>query len=169
MQKVVTKSLSDFGTQLAMRPNGRKVQEALDAELRRLPSGGVLALDFEGVEMMDYSFADESFGTLYSRMSAREYPDKHLVLLSRAGEHGEALLENIEVALSRRDVAVLVLPADDRAALNKLLALRPEKESRGPARTAARKKFPWRVVGNLPGHLVETLGEVMDRGILGSL
>src|SRR5437867_3498904 len=98
---VKAQPLKQFGKQLAMRPHGRKVQEALDALLRKLPPGGVLVADFDGVEMMDYSFADEAFGTLYSRMAAKEYPDRYLVLAVPGDELGEALVENIEVALNR--------------------------------------------------------------------
>ncbi|HEX8833215.1 MAG TPA: DUF4325 domain-containing protein [Abditibacteriaceae bacterium] len=157
MKKVIRKSLGEFGMHLAMRPNGRKVQEALDAELRKLPAGGVLVVDFDGVEMMDYSFADEAFGTLYSRMSAREYPDRHLVLAAREDELGKALMENIEVALSRREVAALFLPCDDAATLEKLLAQSDTENS-------ARNTATWRIIGTLPQHLIETLGEVMNKG-----
>jgi len=156
MKNVTRLPLSEFGAQLAMRPNGRKVQESLDAALRKLPPGGVLLIDFDGVEMMDYSFADEAFGTLYSRMSAKEYPDRHLVLIAREGELGEALLENIEVALSRREVAALVVASTDGKALEKLLNTEnPDGKTDSGA---------WRIVGTLPAHLVETLGEVMNKG-----
>lgn len=159
MKTVQRKSLSEFGSQLAMRPNGRKVQEALDKELRRLPAGGVLLIDFDGVEMMDYSFADEAFGTLYSRMSAREYPDRHLVLLTREDEMSEALLENIEVALNRREVAALVLPAGDIAALEAVL------RKGGSGENGKSPEVPeWQVLGTLPAHLIETLREVMGKG-----
>ena len=168
MKKITRKSLSEFGAHLAMRPNGRKVQESLDAELRRLPAGGVLLIDFDGVEMMDYSFADEAFGTLYSRMSAREYPDRHLVLITREGELGDALLENIEVALNRREVAALVLPGDDNGALEQLITASEEKggaekSGKKSAKDGAKSGVAWRVVGTLPGHLTETLSEVMDK------
>src|SRR5689334_12106833 len=87
-------SLGEFGAMLAMRPQGKRVQESLDAQLRSLPPGGVLVLDFDNVEMMDYSFADEAIGTLYSRLSAKEYPDRYLVLLTDESEITSALLEN---------------------------------------------------------------------------
>ena len=134
----VRQSLGEFGSMLAMRPQGRRVQESLDARLRALPPGGVLIVDFDGVEMMDYSFADEALGTIYSRMAAKEYPDRHLVL--------EALLENIEVALNRREVAALVLA--ENSAKNGVLVSRDA----------------WRIVGELPGHLVDTLRAVMEKG-----
>src|SRR5688572_5089832 len=110
MSNTVRQSLGEFGKQLAMRPRGRQVQEALDRMLRKLPPGGVLVVDFDDVEMMDYSFADEALGTLYSRMAAKEYPDRYLVLVVSDDEVSEALLENVEVALSQREVAALVLP-----------------------------------------------------------
>jgi hypothetical protein len=157
MKKIERKSLSEFGIHLAMRPNGRRVQESLDAALRKLPPGGVLVVDFDGVEMMDYSFADEALGTLYSRMSAKEYPDRHLVLITREDDLGDALLENIEVALSRREVAALVLPLKDETALESLLEQISES---GDKRSAS----AWRIVGTLPQHLVDTLSEVMDKG-----
>lgn len=155
MNRIERKALGEFGAHLAMRPSGRRVQEALDAALRKLPPGGVLLLDFDGVEMMDYSFADEAFGTLYSRMAAKEYPDRHLVIAAREGELGEALLENIEVALSRREVAALVLSHHKQAEIEALLN-RTGKDERTPA--------AWRIIGTLPQHLIETLGEVMSKG-----
>src|SRR4028118_62670 len=117
-RRVTMQSLGEFGAQLAMRPAGRRVQEALDALLRKMPAGGVLVVDFEGVEMMDYSFADEALGTLFSRMAAKEYPDRYLILSARDDELGAALMENVEVALARREVAALVVPQEEVAAKN---------------------------------------------------
>jgi hypothetical protein len=151
MDKMRRQSLGEFGKQLAMRPHGRKVQESLDGQLRKLPPGGVLIIDFDDVEMMDYSFADEALGVIYSRMAAKEYPDRHVVLAARDDELNEALLENVEVSLSRREVAALVLPHTEER----------------PAETALdgdRKSANWRVIGTLPGHLVDTLRAVMDKG-----
>jgi hypothetical protein len=155
MNKTVKQSLGEFGTMLAMRPQGRRVQEALDARLRELPPGGVLVVDFEGVEMMDYSFADEALGAIYSRMSAKEYPDRHLVLEVREDELGEALLENLEVALNRREVAALVLSRSGKGGASTVQTVTFPGRGKGS---------PWRVVGDLPGHLVETLKAVMDKG-----
>ena len=90
-REVARQSLGEFGKQLAMRPLGRQVQEKLDARLRGLSAGGVLVVDFEGVEMMDYSFADEALGTILSRMAAKEYPDRHLVIETKGDELGDAL------------------------------------------------------------------------------
>ena len=138
-------SLGQFGKMLAMRPQGRRVQESLDAQLRSLPPGGVLILDFDNVEMMDYSFADEALGTLYSRLAAKEYPDRYLVLLTDESEITQALLENVEVALNQREVAALVVP----------------REAFSKARDD--KKVDWRIIGQLPDHLIETLSAVIDK------
>ncbi len=145
-----TLSLGAFGKMLAMRPQGRRVQESLDAQLRDLPPGGVLVLDFDNVEMMDYSFADEALGTLYSRLAAKEYPDRYLVLVTDESEITGALLENVEVALNQREVAALVVP---REVFSSDPANKKDKD----------KKIEWRIIGQLPEHLVETLSAVIDK------
>jgi hypothetical protein len=142
-----TLSLGTFGKMLAMRPQGRRVQESLDAQLRDLPPGGVLVLDFDNVEMMDYSFADEALGTLYSRLAAKEYPDRYLVLVTDESEITGALLENVEVALNQREVAALVVPRE-------VFSGAPKDKD---------KKIEWRIIGQLPEHLIETLSAVIDK------
>lgn len=162
MSVMQTKSLGDFGPYLAMRPLGRQVQDALDAALRALPPGGVLAIDFDGVEMMDYSFADEAIGTIYSRMGGKEYPDRYMVLLVKDDPVSQALLENVEVALAQRDAAAIAVPAEDLADLVKLL-----EADRGKATKTSiesNSSVAWRVIGKLPEHLIETLGAVMNQG-----
>ncbi len=160
MQHIEKQSLGSFGPYLAMRPLGKKVQEELDAQLRALPPGGVLTVDFDGVEMMDYSFADEALGTIYGRMAGREYPDRYMVLLVKDDPVSVALLENVEVALAQRDVAAIAVPAGEVGAL--IEAIKAENE-KGKA-AGRQKKVTWRVVGKLPEHLIETLGAVMDKG-----
>lgn len=159
MDKVVRQSLGQFGKHLAMRPQGRKVQEALDATLRKLPPGGVLVVDFDGVEMMDYSFSDEALGTLYSRMAAKEYPDRYLILAVGDDEISTALMENVEVALNRREVAALAVPRD-------ALAESPPSKDKGlsfPVIKLAKNGDDCQVIGSLPAHLIDTLRAVMGR------
>ncbi len=160
MSTMKTQSLGQFGPYLAMRPLGRQVQDALDAELRALPPGGVLALDFDGVEMMDYSFADEALGTIYSRMGGKEYPDRYMVLLVKDDATSQSLLENVEVALIQRDAAAIAVPAGELESLVKALAAERET-SKTPAKSA--ESVAWRVIGKLPDHLIETLGAVMNQ------
>ena len=53
----------DFGGKLMVtRSTGRAVREALEETLTTLPKGGTLYVDTRGVELMDYSFADEALG-----------------------------------------------------------------------------------------------------------
>jgi predicted transcriptional regulator len=162
MSVMQTKSLGDFGPYLAMRPLGRQVQDALDAALRALPPGGVLAIDFDGVEMMDYSFADEAIGTIYSRMGGKEYPDRYMVLLVKDDPVSQALLENVEVALAQRDAAAIAVPAEELADLVKLLEADRGKTAKSEKATTT--SVAWRVIGKLPEHLIETLGAVMNQG-----
>ena len=159
MAKMHKKSLGEFGPFLAMRPLGRQAQESIDEALRALPPGGVLAIDFDGVEMMDYSFADEALGTIFSRMSGKEYPDRYLVLIVKDDPVSNALLENVEVALSQRDAAAITVPLAELPQLELTLA---REESQ--AREGGQSTLTWRVIGKLPDHLVETLGAVMNQG-----
>lgn len=85
------------------RGTGRRVREALAETLEELPSGGVLYVDTRGVELMDYSFADEALGILVSRVAAGEYGDRHVVLV----EEDRELLENIEASLRQRGLAMV--------------------------------------------------------------
>jgi len=159
MAKMQKKSLGEFGPFLAMRPLGRQVQESIDEALRALPAGGVLAIDFDGVEMMDYSFADEALGTIFSRMSGKEYPDRYLVLLVKDDPVALALLENVEVALSQRNAAAITVPISELPQLELTLA-REEEGATGHGKSTVK----WRVIGKLPDHLIETLGAVMNQG-----
>jgi hypothetical protein len=91
------------GKLMVTRGTGRRVREALAEALEGLPSGGVLYVDTRGVELMDYSFADEALGILVSRVSAGEYGDRRVVLV----EEDRELLENIEASLRQRDLAMV--------------------------------------------------------------
>src|SRR5829696_7520156 len=91
------------GKLLVTRGTGRRVREALAAVLEGLPTGGVLYVNMRGVELMDYSFADEALGILVSRVAAGEYGERHVVLV----EEDRELLENIEASLRQRDLAML--------------------------------------------------------------
>jgi Winged helix-turn-helix DNA-binding len=94
----------DFGGKLMVtRGTGRMVREALGETLEDLPKGGVLYVDTRGVELMDYSFADEALGILASRVASGEYGDKHLVLV----EEDRDLLENVEASLRQRSLAMI--------------------------------------------------------------
>lgn len=160
LKSVVLQPMSSFGKHLAMRPRGREVQQEIDSLLRSLPPESVLVIDFEGVEMMDYSFADEALGAIFSRLSAKEYPNRYIVLAAGEGDLAEALIENVEVALARREVAALVLPKEG---IEEALGADGKRRT-GPMPVVLRADAgEWRVAGTLPQHLIETLRAVMDR------
>jgi hypothetical protein len=94
----------DFGGKLMVtRSTGRAVREALEETLAALPKDGTLYVDTRGVELMDYSFADEALGILASRVASGEYGDRHLVLV----EEDRDLLENVEASLRQRSLAMI--------------------------------------------------------------
>ncbi len=162
LKSVVLQPMSSFGKHLAMRPHGRAVQQEIDSLLRSMPMESVLIIDFEGVEMMDYSFADEALGAIFSRLSAKEYPNRYIVLAAGEGDLAEALIENVEVALARREVAALVLPKDGIENANEAATVAEKKSGAMPVVLKA-DAGEWRVAGTLPQHLIETLRAVMDR------
>jgi hypothetical protein len=91
------------GKLMVTRGTGRRVREALVEALEGLPAGGVLYVDTRGVELMDYSFADEALGILASRVAAGEYGDRRVVLV----EEDRELLENVEASLRQRGLAMV--------------------------------------------------------------
>ena len=68
-----------------------------------MPSGGVLYVDMRGVDLMDYSFADEAIGVLVSRVASGEYGERRVVLV----EEDRELLENVEASLRQRSLAIV--------------------------------------------------------------
>src|SRR5215204_2923592 len=91
------------GKLMVTRGTGRRVREALGGVLESLPASGVLYVDTRGVELMDYSFADEALGILVSRVAAGEYGERHVALV----EVERDLLENIEASLRQRSLAMI--------------------------------------------------------------
>ena len=91
------------GRLMVTRSAGRAVREELAGMLEALPKGGVLYVDTRGVDLMDYSFADEALGILASRVASGEYGERHLVLV----EEDRDMLENVEASLVQRSLAMI--------------------------------------------------------------
>ncbi|ADQ41600.1 hypothetical protein Calkr_2135 [Caldicellulosiruptor acetigenus I77R1B] len=53
--------LSEFGSIVCSRKNGEIVREKI---LEEIKNGNIVEINFEGVEMINHSFADEAFGKL---------------------------------------------------------------------------------------------------------
>lgn len=92
---------------LATRERGRRVREDLEGELRALDPGNVLLVDFEGVEDITSSFADECIAKLLQDVGSGDYPERGLLLANA----GEDVREGLESVLSRRKLAGVLLGA----------------------------------------------------------
>ncbi|HEY6010294.1 MAG TPA: STAS-like domain-containing protein, partial [Nitrospirota bacterium] len=109
LYKILKEELGNGSKDLVTRPSGQAVRERVERELEKLPAGKVAVLDFSKIGVIDYSCADEIIAKLVSRLLGGEYGDKYLVL---AGLN-ESQRENIEVALERKDLAVIGVMRDD--------------------------------------------------------
>lgn len=101
--QLLKEELRNGSNNLVTRPSGQAIRERIERDLEKAPKGEVIALDFSRIGVIDYSCADEVVAKLVSRLLSGEYDDKYL-LLTGLNENQE---ENIEVALERKDLAVL--------------------------------------------------------------
>ena len=85
------------------RQSGEAIRRRIERDIEKEPEGSVIALDFTKIGVIDYSCADEIVAKLVSRLLANEYGDKYLIL-SGLNENQK---ENIEVAVERKDLAVM--------------------------------------------------------------
>ncbi len=103
LYKLSKEELGNGSKDLVTRPSGQTVRERIERDIEREPDGSVVGLDFSRIGIIDYSCADEIIAKLVSRLLAGEYGDKYL-LLSGLSENQK---ENIEVAIERKDLAVM--------------------------------------------------------------
>lgn len=105
--------LGNGSKDLVTRPSGEKIRRRVERDMEKEPEGAVVALDFSKIGIIDYSCADEIVAKLVSRLLSGEYGDKYLLLTGL----NENQKENIEVALERKDLAVVVEMRDGTRAL----------------------------------------------------
>ncbi len=103
LYKLLKDELGNGSRDLVTRPSGQAVRMRIEKDLEKEPEGAVVALDFSKIGVIDYSCADEIVAKLVSRLLAGEYGDKFMIL---AGLN-ENQKENIEVAVERKDLALL--------------------------------------------------------------
>jgi len=103
LYKLLKEELGNGSKDLVTRPSGQAVRGRIERDIDKEPEGAVVALDFSKIGVIDYSCADEIVTKLVSRLLAGEYGDKYLLL---AGLN-ENQKENIEVAIERKDLAVM--------------------------------------------------------------
>ena len=94
--------LAQHGKQLWTRETARTIRGELVAELEQLKAGDVLVIDAKGVEVFDYSFANEFFGRTILT-APREFPGR-FVLVENLSEYPH---ENLEKALEGMNLAML--------------------------------------------------------------
>ncbi len=117
---------------LVTRETGTVIRERLERELIADTDPTVAFLDFSGVGVVDYSCADEVIAKLISRLLSGEYGGKFIVLKGLSSNQ----MENIEVALERKKLAILSL----------------------------QEAGAWQVIGFLNNYLRKTLISVMEKG-----
>jgi hypothetical protein len=110
LYKFLKEELGNGSKDLVTRPSGEKIRLRVERDMGKEPEGAVVALDFSKIGIIDYSCADEIVTKLVSRLLSGEYGDKYLML---AGLN-ENQKENIEVALERKDLAVMAEMKDGK-------------------------------------------------------
>jgi hypothetical protein len=86
------------------RPEGKRFLPYLEHRLEELPRRSVMPIDCQHVQVMDISFGDESLGRIARRRTAREYPERYLVL-ENVGEELEA---NLQSLCEQREIVLVV-------------------------------------------------------------
>jgi len=103
LYKLLKEELGNGSKDLVTRPSGQAIRERIERDIEKEPDGAVTALDFSKIGVIDYSCADEIVTKLVSRLLSGEYGDKYLLLIGL----NENQKENIEVALERKDLAIM--------------------------------------------------------------
>jgi STAS-like domain of unknown function (DUF4325) len=117
LSKLLKNELGNGSKDLVTRPSGQAIRERIERNLEKEPDGSVVALDFSKIGVIDYSCADEIVAKLVSRLLSGEYRDKYL-FLSGLNENQK---ENIEVAIERKDLAIMAeMREGDRVVLGNL-------------------------------------------------
>ena len=129
---VVKEELKNGSASLVTRETGRVILNRIEQEIREINIGETLILDFSDVRIIDYSCADEVIAKLLTRLKGKEYGNKYVVLQNLSSSQKE----NIQVALEKKDLAILVTD----------------------------NKKSWEVIGVLNNYLWETLQVIMKSG-----
>lgn len=113
LYKLLKEELKNGSSNLVTRPSGQVVRERIERDIVKEKDGEVIALDFSKVGIIDYSCADEIVAKLVSRLLSGEYGDKYIILTGL----NENQKENIEVALERKELAVIANMRDGKQVL----------------------------------------------------
>jgi hypothetical protein len=132
LYKILKEELKNGSSDLVTRPSGQVIRTRIEGDIENEKDGEVIALDFSKIGIIDYSCADEIVAKLISRLLSGEYGDKYIVLTGL----NENQKENIEVALERKDLAIIVQMKNGKKIL----------------------------LGNLNNYLKETLNLILKKG-----
>ena len=113
LYKLLKEELKNGANDLVTRVSGQVIRERIERDIAGEGDGVVIALDFSKIGIIDYSCADEIVAKLISRLLSGEYGDKYIVLIGL----NENQKENIEVALERKELAVMAQMKDERKIL----------------------------------------------------
>jgi hypothetical protein len=103
LYKLLKEELKNGSSDLVTRPSGQVIRGRIERDIEKEKDGEVIALDFSKIGIIDYSCADEVVAKLISRLLSGEYGDRYIILTGL----NENQKENIEVALERKDLAVM--------------------------------------------------------------
>ena len=109
LQQICREAVGPGASHLVTRETGQAVRSHIARTLGDLEPGAVVTLDFTGVGVVDFSFADECLAKLLTRLIAGEYGVKYLRLTGL----GASQRENVQVALERKRLPALLVHADD--------------------------------------------------------
>jgi hypothetical protein len=132
LYNLLKEELKNGSSDLVTRPSGQVIRNRIEKDIGKEKNGEVVALDFSKIGIIDYSCADEVIAKLISRLLSNEYGDRYIILTGL----NENQKENIEVALERKDLAVM-------------------------AEVRNGKKI---LIGSLNNYLKETLNLILKRG-----
>ncbi len=113
LYSILKSRIGNGSTDLVTRQSGGVIRGIIESDLIKEQEGSIVALDFSGIGIVDYSCADEIVAKLVSRLLSGEYGDKYIMLTGL----NENQRENIEVALERKDLAVMAEMRDNNKTL----------------------------------------------------
>jgi hypothetical protein len=103
LYNLLKEELGNGSKDLVTRQSGETIRRRIERDIENEADGTVVALDFSKIGVIDYSCADEIVAKLVSRLLSGEYGDKYLFLTGL----NDNQQENIEVAVERKDLAIM--------------------------------------------------------------
>ncbi len=99
----LNEELNNSSSYLVTRQSGQVMRARIEKEIAGEDESAVIALDFSEIGIVDYSCADEIVAKILSRLISGEYGNRYILLTGL----NENQRENIEVALERKELAVV--------------------------------------------------------------